>query len=135
MNIRRYIDIAIRREIRRWADDDFTKIKAQAERCRKFAQEIEYAIDDENGGDETRPHEQKLLDALEGVFLWMNAIKHSDQRELIAKKQNYSNSLSTVMSNLNRSIPSIKQTFPQYVQRSVTILNIMKDIQNRIINL
>lgn len=135
MNIKRYIDMAIRREIRRYADDEFTKIKAQAERCRKLAQEIEWAIDSENGGEDPRPHEQKLLNALEGVFRFANTIKQSNSEGLIAQKKSYANTLSTVINNLNRSIPSIKQTFPQYVQRSVSISNILKDIQSRVLSL
>ncbi len=135
MNIKRYIDIAIRREIRRYADDAFTQIKSQVKRCYKMAQEVLWAIDNENGGDDYRPSEIKLVESLADILDEMGVISRSDSEGISANKQRVSKNISNLMVKLNRSIPSIKSTFPQYVQRATSISNILKDIQSRVLSL
>lgn len=135
MNIKRYIDMAIRREIRRWADDAFTQIKSQVKRCYKMAQEVLWAIDNDNGGEDYPPSEIKLVESLSDVLDEIGVISRSDSEGISANKQRVSKNIQNLMVKLNRSISPIKSTYPQYVQRAVSISNILKDIQSRVLSL
>lgn len=71
MNIKRYIDMAIRREIKRWNDDknsDFNKIQSLNAKLRKILQVVDNDLSDEISGEIASAHHNVYIAQLEAII-------------------------------------------------------------------
>ena len=95
MNIKRYIDMAIRREIKRWNDDknsDFNKIQSLNAKLRKILQVVDNDLSDEISGEIASAHHNVYIAQLEAIinrtFKIISTLERFKNAEQLLKNKN-----------------------------------------------
>lgn len=137
MNIRRYIDMAIRREIKRYADDaqsNYNKIQALTSKVRQILSTVDNGLDYSTGSDPASEHHHVYTAQLQAIVdrTWKVTRELRDSKtvdDLLNSKGILTKEINYCSNRLSKIIRGVEQDPVGWFKKPTTTQNVQKMIK------